>query len=71
MVLLFLSLALMWGLANVMDAGWAGLIVAVLWAVIGGVAFVMGRTRFKQVNPKPERTVETVKQVPDALKGRS
>ncbi|MCU1607258.1 MAG: uncharacterized protein JWP46_3723, partial [Modestobacter sp.] len=33
MVLLFLSCALWWGLANVMDAGWAALIVAVLWGV--------------------------------------
>jgi hypothetical protein len=24
----------------------------------------------RKVHPKPERTVETVKQVPDALKGR-
>jgi hypothetical protein len=68
MVLLFLSLALMWGLSNVMDTGWAGLIVAVIWAVIAAVAFVMGRARFKQVNPKPERTVDTLQQVPGALK---
>src|SRR3954464_15226034 len=46
MVLLFLSLALMWGLANVMDTGWAGLIVAAVWAVIGAVSFVLGRARF-------------------------
>jgi hypothetical protein len=58
----------MWGLSNVMDTGWAGLIVAALWAVIGAVAFVMGRARFKQVNPKPERTVDTLQQVPGALK---
>ena len=68
MVLLFLSLAGMWGLSNVMDTGWAGLIVAVLWAVIGAVAFTMGRARFRQVHPKPERTVETLQKVPDALK---
>jgi len=68
MVLVFLSLALMWGLANVMDTGWAGLIVAAIWAVIGAVAFVMGRNKFRQVNPKPERTVDTLQQVPGALK---
>ena len=70
MVLLFLSLALMWGLSNVMDTGWAGLIVAGVWAVVGAVAFVMGRSRFRQVNPKPERTVDTLQQVPGALKPR-
>jgi len=68
MVLIFLSLALMWGLANVMDVGWAGLIVAAIWAVIGAVAFVMGRKKFQQLHPKPERTVDTLQQVPGALK---
>src|SRR5438309_1806859 len=68
MVLLFLSIALWWALENVMDAGLAALIVAVVWGVIGAVAFVLGRKKFRQVNPKPERTVETLQQVPRALK---
>jgi hypothetical protein len=68
MVLLFLSFALWWALENVMDAGLAALIVAVIWAVIGAVAFVIGRKRFREVNPKPERTVDTLQQVPGALK---
>jgi hypothetical protein len=68
MVLLFLSFALWWALANVMDAGWAALIVAIVWAVIGAVAFVIGRKKFREVNPKPERTVDTLQQVPGALK---
>jgi hypothetical protein len=68
MVLMFLSFALWWALANVMDVGLAALIVAVLWGVIGAVAFVMGRKKFQEVNPKPERTVETLQQVPGALK---
>jgi Putative Actinobacterial Holin-X, holin superfamily III len=68
MVLMFLSFALWWALANVMDVGLAALIVAILWGVIGAVAFVMGRKKFQQVNPKPERTVETLQQVPGALK---
>ena len=68
MVLVFLSLALMWGLAAVMAVGWAGLIVAAVWAVIGAVAFVMGRKKFQQLHPKPERTVDTLQQVPGALK---
>ncbi len=68
MVLMFLSFALWWALENVMDAGLAALIVAVLWGVIGAVAFVVGRNKFRQVNPKPERTVDTLQQVPGALK---
>jgi hypothetical protein len=68
-VLLFLSLALWSGLSNVMDPGWAGLIVALVWAVIGAVLFATGRAKLRQVNPTPERTVDTLSQVPDALKG--
>jgi hypothetical protein len=52
-----------------MDQGWAALIVTGIWAVIGAVLFVVGRRRLKEVNPKPERTIETVKELPDALKG--
>lgn len=70
MVLLFLSFALWWGLANVIDQGWAALIVALVWAVIGGVLFVTGRSTLRTVNPKPERTVDTVQQIPEALKGQ-
>jgi hypothetical protein len=69
MTLLFLSFGLWWGLANIMDEGLAAVIVAVTWAVIGAVLFVVGRSTFKKVNPTPERTVQTVKQVPAALKG--
>ena len=68
-VVLFLSLALWAGLSNVMDAGWAGLIVAVIWAVIAAVLYASGRAKLRQVNPTPDRTVETLSQVPDALKG--
>jgi hypothetical protein len=69
MVMLFLSISLWWGLENVMDSAWAALIVAAIWAVIGAVLFVTGRSTMRTVNPKPERTVDTVKEVPGALKG--
>jgi hypothetical protein len=70
MLALFLSIAAWWGLANVMDEAWAALIVAVVWGVIAAVLFVSGRSKMREVNPKPERTVSTLKEVPDALKGR-
>jgi len=69
MVALFASIALWWALANGMDEGWAALIVAALWAVVGAVLYSLGRSRLKSVHPKPERTVQTLKEVPDALKG--
>jgi putative superfamily III holin-X len=68
MVLLFLSFAAWWALANVMDEGLAALIVAVVWAVAGAVLFVTGRKQLRELNPMPERTVDTLKQVPDAIK---
>jgi hypothetical protein len=70
MLALFLSIAAWWGLANVMDEAWAALIVAAVWGVIAAVLFVSGRSKMREVNPKPERTVSTLKEVPDALKGR-
>ncbi len=70
MVLLFASIAAWWGLAAVMASGWAALIVTAIWAVIGAVLFAVGRRRMQEVNPTPERTKETVKEIPDALKGR-
>ena len=70
MTLLFASIALWWALANGMDEGWAALIVAVIWGVAAAVLAVVGKKRMASVNPKPERTVQTLKEVPDALKGR-
>jgi hypothetical protein len=68
LVVLFLSLALWAGLSNAMDPGWAAVIVAAVWAVIGAVLAAKGRSTMRTVHPKPERTVETVAQVPGALK---
>ena len=68
LVLLFLSFALMFGLGNVMDLGWAALIVAVIWAVIGAVLYVTGRRRIKEVSPVPRQTVETLKEDAEWLK---
>jgi hypothetical protein len=69
LAVLFVSIAVWWGLANVMDEGLAALIVAVLWAIAGAVLYSTGRRTLRAMNPTPERTVDTVKQVPDALKG--
>jgi hypothetical protein len=71
MVLLFLSFALWWALENVMDAGLAALIVAAVWIVIGTVLFLAGRSHLRTVNPTPQRTVETAREVPAALKPNS
>jgi uncharacterized membrane protein len=61
-VLVFVSLAGMYGLGAVMPIGWAALIVAGVWAVIAAVLALVGRSRMKAFSPKPERTIETVKE---------
>jgi hypothetical protein len=71
MVVIFLSIALWWALSHLVGHSWSALIVAILWGVIGAVAFTMGKKKFQQVNPTPERTVETLQQVPGALKPNS
>src|SRR3982751_6072710 len=68
MTLLFLSIALWWALSHLVGHSWSALIVAVIWGIVGAVAYVIGRNKFREVNPKPERTVETLSQVPSALK---
>ena len=68
MVALFLSIALWWAVSHLVGHSWSALIVAALWGVIGAVAFVIGRKKFQQVNPRPERTLDTLQQVPSALK---
>lgn len=70
MVLLFLSIAAWWALSNVMDQGWAALIVAAIWAVIGVALYAVGRRRLRDVRPTPDRTAETLRELPGTLTGR-
>ena len=62
LTLLFLSLALMYALANAMDVGWAALIVAVLWAVVAAALAALGRSRLRQATPPLQQTKETLKE---------
>ncbi|UNX54763.1 phage holin family protein [Georgenia sp. TF02-10] len=75
-VLLFLSLALWWALGAMIGAGdaqpalgWSALIVAVIWAIIAAVLALTGRREVQRVRGLPQ-TAETVKKIPDALKGQ-
>lgn len=69
MALLFLSIAVWEWLSSALDSrGWAAAIVMAVWAIIGAVLFSLGRRDLKNIQGM-ERTVETTKQVPDALKG--
>lgn len=62
LALLFISLAVMYGLGELIPVGWAALIVGVLWAAGAAALAAYGRSKVKEVNPVPKRTVETVKE---------
>jgi hypothetical protein len=62
LVALFASLALMLGLGALLPLGWAALVVALLWAAVGAVLYSRGRRELATVNPKPERTIESIKE---------
>jgi len=62
MAALFLSLTAMWALDKAMDLTWAALIVTIIWGVLGAVLFSMGRKALREVNPKPEQTIDSLKE---------
>ncbi len=66
-VLVFLSLALMFGLGALMPLGWAAVIVAVIWGIIAAVLASKGRKELKQVQGLPQ-TGETLSEIPPTLK---
>ncbi|MCM3696069.1 phage holin family protein [Microbacterium oleivorans] len=67
MVVLFLSLALWAALATLVGWGWSGVIVAVLWAIVAAVLYVVGRKQLKEVQGAPQ-TVETLQEIPETFK---
>ena len=67
-VLLFVSVALWWAIGSATGLGWSAVIVAVIWGVIGAVLAAMGRKSLRSVRGLP-KTADTVKKIPDALKG--
>lgn len=71
LTVLFLSIWLWWAIGTAIGGyAWSALIVAALWGIVAAVLAARGRKELRTVNPKPERTIDTLKEVPDALKGR-
>jgi hypothetical protein len=67
MAVFFLSIALWWGLGYLMGNAWSAVVVAVIWAVIALVLFLIGRKDIKQIKGAPQ-TVDTIKEIPETLK---
>jgi len=70
LVLVFLSLALWWALGDLMGLGWSGVVVAVIWGIVGAVLASIGRKELKGVKGLP-RTAETLQEIPPTLKPNS
>ncbi len=67
-VLLFLSISLWWGLGDWMGHAWSALVVAILWGIVAAVLAARGRKEMAEVRGL-DRTAETVKKIPNAVKG--
>jgi hypothetical protein len=67
MTLLFLSIALWWGLGHLIDNGWSAVVVALIWGIVGFVLYSRGKKELQTVKGAPE-TIDSLKKIPDALK---
>jgi hypothetical protein len=67
MAVLFLSIALWWGLGHLIDNGWSAVVVALIWAIIAGILYLQGRKKLKEVQGMPQ-TADSLKKIPDTLK---
>lgn len=67
MALLFLTIAVWWGLGELIGWGWSAVIIAIIYAIVAAVLATQGRKQLKSVQGAPQ-TAETVKKIPEALK---
>jgi uncharacterized membrane protein YqjE len=62
LALVLLAFAAAWGLAEVIEPGWAFLVVGVVVGAVAAALAVSGRNRLREVSPVPDQTVETLKE---------
>ena len=67
LAVLFLSIAAWWGLGYLIGNAWSGLVIAVLWGVVGLVLYLVGRKEFAEMKGAPQ-TVDSIKRIPEAFK---
>lgn len=66
MAIFFLTVALWWALGTQIGLGWSAVVVAIIWAIVGGILYAVGRRKLQEVQGAPQ-TVESLKQIPDAF----
>ncbi|MDN5763615.1 MAG: phage holin family protein [Microlunatus sp.] len=66
--LVFLSVSAWWGLGQFIGYEWSALIVAAVWAIVAAILAVVGKKEFERIRGL-EQTSETLKKVPNAVKG--
>jgi uncharacterized membrane protein YqjE len=65
---LMLSAAAAWGLAEVMEPGWAFLIVGAVWAIAAAVLGLTGKKQLDEMDPGPRQTIDEIKEDQQWLK---
>lgn len=70
MTAIFLSVTLMWLLWKAMDLTLAALVVALLWGVAAAVLGFAGKKKLQGLNPKPEQTIDSLKEDAQWLKAQ-
>ncbi len=68
MVLLFVSIAIWWGIGDSIGHGWSALAVAAGWLLITAALALLGRSELRAVQGVPQTTA-TVKKIPAAAAG--
>ena len=71
LAMILLSSAAAWGLAEVMAAGWAFLIVGALWALVAAVLAFSGKKQIDDMDPGPQQTLEELKEDKQWLKNQT
>ena len=66
MAVFFLSIALWWALGYLVGNAWSAVIVAVIWAIVALILFLIGRRQLESVKGAP-KTVDSIKKIPETF----
>ena len=68
LLVVFASLALMFGLAEALPLWAAAAIVAALYALVAAALYSKGRRALKTVDPTPHQTIDTLKELKETVR---